>query len=669
MPSVADNNLTTGSAQAGGLGAISPTVAIDVLGTFIAKRFREEINAAYIDRFRLTLLRPDSLHLLVPETYKVLRYSDPYNYTSFLQTLQESFDDDLRHLPFNTNQYMARNRNKMVELMRSPVLFDLTASALHVVSEIQDDKDGLVILSEIGNAPTTVNTADNKLKSAIRLTSVLSRNVSLTGTVAQGGLSALTKTEWGNLRRDPQLRNLFIGLMIERERQTLNDIRVPSTTGAAGATITLYEWMITNQGKASQILRSADTISVAINNLKTIKAALNLDKKNAGSENRKPETVGFTFSLIEGSLDAVITGINLTEIIIPSATGTTQLPQLRKDINTTRRLLPSVRYVFEKRYGMALSGVITYLRELMPRIDDRSSIISDSTLAKKLVKANKFYQKAAKQLVAIPGLSTAQSSALSAQITRFNSLTATIETLRKTPTVGKWVAGDTSLQRCALRNTLMEKTGELMKYGSFMVTVVQSKTKDEMLQALETAALPVGSYRIKRNNWFSVSVNSYGGIYGGRQFAANGDKTLIAPSAPIGAYVGWGKEQALVNTQKNKESTGNDGQSNGIFVSLLDVGAVAAFRLDTQNQTTQLPELTWKNVLAPGVYYVHGLKNVLSLGVGIQYGPELSQIKGAETPGFNPQAFRIGVKLTADIPIFNLYTKASRGATDKCKCR
>ena len=192
--------------------------------------------------------------------------------------------------------------------------------------------------------------------------------------------------------------------------------------------------------------------------------------------------------------------------------------------------------------------------------------------------------------------------------------------------------------------------GNLMKYGSFMVTVVNAKTKDEMLLALESAALPVGSYRIKRNNYFTVSINSFGGIYGGYQNLSGNFQPLLAPSAPVGFYAGFGKSQVKV---LNK-----DRQANGLFVSLIDVGSVFAFRLNDAN-TADLPELTWQNLLAPGAYYVHGFSNVLSLGIGAQYGPQLRAVKEGSAL-FDPQAWRFGVKLTADIPIFNVYTKANR---------
>jgi hypothetical protein len=682
------------SVQLAGLGAMSPTVAIDALGTFIAKRFREEINAAYLDRFRLALRRPDSLHYLVPETYKVLRYSDPYNYTSFLQTLQESFDDDLRHLPFNTNAYMSFNRKKMEQLMKSPVLFDLTATTLHIVSEIQDDKDALVILNEIGKAKTTDSTKNNTLKAGIKLVSLLSRNIYVT---KANSLSLLSNTEWGKLRTETQLRDLFVGLILERERQTFKGISLTVTSGTSTTAVTLYNRLMdtTLRNRATQFLRYADTLRTTMSALKTIKGKINKEKEDASNTtpSRKPETVGFTFALIDNSLSALTTGINLTNFILsPTASNTIVLKDWQGYVQNTRRLLPSVRYIFEKRYGMALSGVVTFLREIMPEINSRVTAETDlSTYSnlraqihdsqkrmKKIQRTSKQLQKVNAKLTAALSNSTTAPVTLTAYKDSVSNLTTVIDTLIKArqkritvltkslTILGSPQTEDDSKQRCAIRNTLLEKTGELMKYGTFMVTVVQSKTKDEMLQALETAALPVGSYRIKRNNWFSVSINSFGGVYGGGQFSTGSSKLMFAPSAPIGAYLGWGKEQAYVN-KNNGQSNGKDGQSNGIFISLLDIGAVAAFRVNSGNDTTKLPELTWKNVLAPGIYYVHGFRNVLSVGVGVQYGPELSKI--GDKAGFDPQAFRVGIKLTADIPLFNLYTKANKSSTDRCQCK
>jgi hypothetical protein len=93
-------------------------------------------------------------------------------------------------------------------------------------------------------------------------------------------------------------------------------------------------------------------------------------------------------------------------------------------------------------------------------------------------------------------------------------------------------------------------------------------------------------------------------------------------------------------------------------VSVIDIGAITSFRL-VNDDTETLPEFNWNNILAPGMYYVNGLKNTpLSWGLGLQYGPQLRDIeKDGTTLELSDSLFSVRLFLSVDIPIFNFYTR------------
>ncbi|MCU0347400.1 MAG: hypothetical protein MUC59_10680 [Saprospiraceae bacterium] len=191
---------------------------------------------------------------------------------------------------------------------------------------------------------------------------------------------------------------------------------------------------------------------------------------------------------------------------------------------------------------------------------------------------------------------------------------------------------------------------EFLRHANFMATVAEAQDSREVAAAIELFALPPGSSRMKKQSEWSVSLNSYGGIAFGKENDFNDEvaemvdkKGVLSPSAPLGICLNKG--------------LGNAG-SLSLYSQLIDVGALFAYRFS--DQTSQVPELKFQNIVAPGGYLIYGFGNNLpiSIGVGAQLGPNLRKVDPSlmldvETTN----AWRLGAVLSVDIPITHFYTR------------
>lgn len=186
---------------------------------------------------------------------------------------------------------------------------------------------------------------------------------------------------------------------------------------------------------------------------------------------------------------------------------------------------------------------------------------------------------------------------------------------------------------------------DVLKYGNFIAIVAEAEDADEVTAAIEAVALPSGSSIIKKRSKFSVALNAYTGLAGGIEFLEarpDDNKWITGVSAPIGFSFNAG--------------LGSRG-SVGLYVPLIDVGAVTAFRFG-DSTTDDLPELNIQNILAPGAYLIYGWgKDIpFTIGLGTQLGPNLRNVDNGQNT-IQSSGWRFGVVASIDIPVFNLFVR------------
>jgi hypothetical protein len=201
----------------------------------------------------------------------------------------------------------------------------------------------------------------------------------------------------------------------------------------------------------------------------------------------------------------------------------------------------------------------------------------------------------------------------------------------------------------------------LLKYGSFMAAVAQAETSDDVAKAIEASVLPAGSSKVKRVSCFNVSINAYTGLFMGHEWIKDleikDSKTFntFGVTAPIGVAASWGHSFFFIPTKAE--------WSTSLFVSLVDLGAIAAFRFG-DDTTAQVPTIQLKNIVAPGAFLSIGIpKTPLSMNFGAQMGPNLRKIdnNNATQPSKdnnNKIYWRLSAGICVDIPLLNLYTKS-----------
>ena len=200
----------------------------------------------------------------------------------------------------------------------------------------------------------------------------------------------------------------------------------------------------------------------------------------------------------------------------------------------------------------------------------------------------------------------------------------------------------------------------LFKYGTFMADVAAANSPGDFEAAINSVALPVGSSQIKRNRPSSLELGAYFGA------ALSRERLILPPgvSAPELEEEAFG---AALFVPVGVSYSSNIGGKKSItfFGSLLDLGALTAFRLEDQNNDPggvtidRLPEFRPANVIAPGFHVMYNFpKSPFTLGVGVQDGPSVRRFT---TSGSNAvrkaRSVRGMLTLSVDVPIFRFFNK------------
>lgn len=201
---------------------------------------------------------------------------------------------------------------------------------------------------------------------------------------------------------------------------------------------------------------------------------------------------------------------------------------------------------------------------------------------------------------------------------------------------------------------------KLFRYGTFMADVAKADDATDFEAAISSIALPVGSSQIKRNKPSSLELGAYFG-------AALSRETLVLPpgvDAPELEEAVYGAALFVpVGFSYSRNIGGN--KSLTLFGSLLDLGALTAFRLESRNNDAdgatveRLPVFRPANVIAPGIHLMYNFpKSPFTLGFGVQDGPSVRKFTLAgQNREREARSTRAMVTFSVDVPVFRFFNK------------
>lgn len=210
--------------------------------------------------------------------------------------------------------------------------------------------------------------------------------------------------------------------------------------------------------------------------------------------------------------------------------------------------------------------------------------------------------------------------------------------------------------------TFKPAKSNLFRYCSFLAAISEAQKPEEVEKIIESYALPSGSARIKKESLFNVSLNAYCGLFIGNEVIKNVDANnpfrkfnSYGLTAPIGVSVNWGRKNGSPFSKRDGHV---NNWSHSLFISLVDLGAIAAFRF-SDNTTSQVPSVQLKDIFSPGIFWSIGIpKSPLSVNVGVQSGANLRKVTSSKNDYSGNTYTRYSMSVCVDLPMLNLYNKS-----------
>lgn len=622
------------------IGGLDVTNLADGLAKFLVNRTKQELNIAFFEDFRNFLQKEEfkDLRTVFPETYKTFTIigDEIYNFDRYLQTLRESFKSDLANLTTNLATIVD---NHPLFFEKYPELRGTLHSGLYIAESIRDEIHPGEILASYSSGCDLCLEDLSKGKGGISITASI--QILRLFSESLRNPSGLESEYWASgtylkqTLKDPDITRYYFGLT--RQLGLTRYAKIP-----LGGDTTLV-------GLLDKV--GAETLGAYQNYiLKFIQKTDKLSKMLKAYSKPASDSLALEqyYNYFKSSLD-----------LLEYATEAGTLPKLparfsklklrSKDYfdiaNTTSDLVLAIN---RKNYASAVRNAV-HIYEVVK------------------VRDSKDYQKTLETEM------PAKSKEIATLNTDINSIKSdgTKKELVEKKEAQLLTANNTLVQMKAeqgMENVSLSTRDKLFKYGTFMATIVTAESSDDVEEAIEAFALPAGSARIKRETKWNVALNGYlGGYVGWEKIRGleTDKKGTYGLTAPIGVSISRGNHLLFLIPAK--------GWSTSLFLSAIDLGAIASFRFssetvksDTSSTTVyEIPDIQFEDIFSPGAFLSFGIpRSPLSINMGAQVGPNLRKVSvsSVDNTVVNDYAdrmyWRFSLSLVVDIPIVNFYTKS-----------
>jgi len=202
----------------------------------------------------------------------------------------------------------------------------------------------------------------------------------------------------------------------------------------------------------------------------------------------------------------------------------------------------------------------------------------------------------------------------------------------------------------------VEVPGPMLTLAALASSLSEAQNGAQIRDAFETAASPVGGWQAKRYGEGGGSITAFPGLAFGieRVIREGGDPAAAdQPAKTLGAALPIGLEWQF--RLKGAGGTTAPGCvlavcGVGVFIPLIDLGALLSYRLDGPDSVEKEPNATVRQVFAPGAYLSLALTRTVpvNLLLGAQLMPSLRSVDGPEGTA-SRSAYRFGAGISMDI--------------------
>lgn len=649
------------------IGGLDVTNIADGFAKFIVKRTKQELSIAFFEKFKKEIEKYPDLKTVFPNTYNLLAAIDEqiYNYSNYINNLREAFrsdlksiDDNLPGIIDNHPAFFAKKNNFELAIALRTGCY-ISSSLKHEMHP-GDILDAYPVSIITENAPVEDSARLNILKASIQSLQLLSETLKENDTTKH--------TYWVGIDKISQLVNnktafkIYIGLMLEIAKNKYDSIKFKDT-------INLYS-KLNKQEVEDAFDKQYNTYAAFKQYILNFGSKLNeLNKmikeyEKPGNDSVKVEQYARYFKTTVQFIEYCV---EVTKL--PYINKIDELKNLdaatQKYFNIAYETADLASAVVRRRYAEIVNHLVVIYNDV---ITEPASGVAKLTPTKeqKIALADKIVaQNAANPNTTIasiinssPNINTAvkngsvkltteQKIALADSLisqSSINSNASTSSVIATIPAIDN-VIKNIQVDAPNARNVL----ADLVKYGSFMSNMINAKSSDEVEAAIESVALPVGSSRIKRNTPFNVAINAYAGLFLGHESIKGVKDNHVVNSYGLTVPIGL---SASMGTKK--------GWSHSLFISIVDIGAVAAFRFGNDT-TAQIPTIQLKNIISPGLFYSLGIPGCpISLNAGAQIGPNLRKVTSTVNDFSEKTYLRYSFSFCVDLPLLNLYTKSKQ---------
>ncbi len=663
----------SGSSLLSSIGGLDVTTLADGFAKFIVKRTKKELSITFFDKFKEFISKYPDLQTVFPQTYRALTIigDEIYNYEAYIQTLRESFENDLSTLEKNLPSII---ENHPAFFKKYPQLAATLNSGCYIAGALEDKVHPGDILRDY--PVSYLDDLNKNWKGAIQTLQLFSASIRDTANNTDSVYWVNTK-KVKELLKDKVAFRIYLGLVYQEAKNKYDSIHF-AFNGRDTTFIELLNELARHEADFSSyqdfiagFCEKANKLNGMIKNYK------------------KPANDSLAF---EQYYQYFNSSINL----IQYCTEISKLPYLKDVVPDLQASLKDYFDVAHSTGDLVLdirrrnySSAVINAVHIYDVVKAKYTVNTNSTSTKKGKKSDKQLNKKVTDLVDELEKGTRTDIPASSLTTNNNNSQINTANTAKSSVSNKEVA-TVLIQKAAidpsfiatkaiikqikdsLQNILPASvTGKqsddtlkkIYKYGAFMAAMVQAKSSDDVEKVIEAFALPTGSARIKRASDFNVSLNAYAGLFFGFERISKVDTgkwkaNVFGVTAPIGVAASWGHRLFFIPTGERQWST-------SVFISLVDLGAITAFRF-RDDSTANVPTIQLRDILSPGAFLSIGIpKTPLSFNLGAQMGPNLRKVNNNDPSKpsndyYNKTYWRFSASFCVDIPLLNFYTKSKQ---------